>query len=109
MSEFIISGRQPKETYKTNVKNAGGSDINPATSEKQDEVIASLTDQLFTYKLSDIDDSSDPVYIGYLRKDGAWYIQKIASNATVTYAKGASGYMWSNRASETYAIFSTTF
>ncbi len=78
-----------------------GETVNPATSENQD-------DTLFNYKLSDIDDSTT-TYLGYLRKDGAWYIQKITSAGAVTYAAGASGYNFSNRTSETYAIFSTTF
>ena len=76
--------------------------INPATQEGQD-------DQLIDYKLSDVDESSDPVYLGYLRKDGAWYIQKITSSTTFRYVKGASGYNWSNRASETYDVFSAIF
>lgn len=65
-------------------------------------------DFLFNYKLSDIDDG-EPVYLGYLDKDGAWYIQKIVNGSTITYVKGDSGYDFSNRTSETYGSFDSVF
>lgn len=62
------------------------------------------------YSLSDIDDSTSTEYYGYEDADGAWYIKKFASNA-FTFVKGASGYStaWTNRASQTYASYGSTF
>lgn len=53
-------------------------------------------------------------YYGFLRDDGAYYIQKevIAGTLTTyTYTKGSSGYStaWTARTSQTYATFDTTF
>lgn len=90
-------------------KNVAGDRINPATEDKQDDIITADNDKLHKYKLSDIDDTSDPNYLGYLSKDGAWYIQRISSTGEVRYAKGDSGYNWSNRASETYNTFDNIF
>lgn len=67
-------------------------------------------DILAHYQMANLDTASDPIYLGYLQADGAWYIKKISVSAgTVTYAKGASGYDWSERANATYAAFDTTF
>ena len=88
--------------------NIDGEIINPATENKQDTQITSEADKLFNYKLSGIDDTTATVYLGYLNKDGAWYIAKYLSTG-VTYAKGSSGYNWSNRASESYGEFNNIF
>ena len=90
------------------LRNIEGDDINPATEDKQDTQITSEADKLFDYKLSGIDDTTSTVYLGYLNKDGAWYIAKYLSTG-VTYAKGSSGYNWSNRASESYGEFNDIF
>jgi len=85
--------------------------INPATEEKQDTQITNETDKLHDYKLSDIDDGDTEAvttYLGYLRKDGYWYIAKYTSTS-VRYVKGTSGYNWANRASETYNTFNNIF
>lgn len=68
-------------------------------------------DSLAHYKISDIDDGNAQYdYFGFLDKDGNWYImrQDVTSGA-FRYAKGASGYNWSNRASKTYNDFATEF
>ncbi len=98
MSEQIISGRPPQKSISQDTANSHLAAIE-----------SNQTDTLFNYKLSNIDDASDPVYLGYLAKDGAWYIQKITSAGAVTYAAGASSYNFANRVSETYAVFSTIF
>jgi hypothetical protein len=75
-------------------------------------VNTSIADILGNYKLSDIDDDGTTAYIGYLKKDGAWYIQKLVISGTattITYAAGTSGYDFSNRASETYNTFDVIF
>lgn len=77
---------------------------NPATE-------TNITDLLFHYKLAGIDDADATyTYLGYLKKDGGWMIQRIPNaGGEVYYAAGASGWNWANRAAETYAVFNTTF
>lgn len=62
------------------------------------------------YALSNIDDTTSTEYYGYEDKDGNWYIKKLASNA-ITFTKGPSGYAtaWTNRASQSYASYGSTF
>ena len=86
------------------ILNILGAEINPSTLEAQENT-------LLHYKLSDIDDevtAAGTTYLGYLDKDGAWYISKITATA-VTYVAGSSGYDWSNRASESYVSFDSAF
>lgn len=69
-------------------------------------------DQLLQYQMANYDTSSDPQYVGYLDKDGNWYIKKITdSTGVVEYVKGASGYAtaWTNRASQSYDTFDAIF
>lgn len=67
------------------------------------------------YKISDIDlAAATPRYYGYVRFDGSWYISKETVTAGVsayTFVKGTSAYStaWTDRASQTYASFSSTF
>lgn len=69
---------------------------------------------IFTsYIKSDADDAS-PGYIGWLRPDGAWIIQKetISSNLTTfRYACGTHSYTtnWIGRASLTYVLADSAF
>lgn len=86
MSEFIISGRGPKQ------------ELEP----------------IFGFSVSDTEEASGDgtSYYGFINKNGAWYIMKAVLSSGVTnytYAKGDSGYNWSNRASETYNRFDITF
>ena len=63
------------------------------------------------YYISDQDVGATSYY-GYLNSGGAWYILRAVITGAVTaytYASGSSGYNFANRASETYAIFSTAF
>lgn len=80
------------------LKDTGGTKIDPA--------IKSPTDG---YGIMNTDTVSTPYYYGFLNKDGAWYIVKEVGDGSFLYAKGSSGYNWSNRASETYASYSSTF
>ena len=66
-------------------------------------------DKLHQYKLSDIEEGATYTYIGYLDKDGAWYIMRIESDETFRYVKGDDSYNWSNRASESYDTFNNVF
>lgn len=62
------------------------------------------------YALSNIDDSTATEYYGYEDKDGNWYIKRFDSNA-FTFVKGSSNYStaWTNRASQSYASYGSTF
>ena len=64
------------------------------------------------YQISDQEVTGSTSYYGYLDKDGKWYIMRAVISSTVTaytYAAGADGYDFSNRAAESYASFDTTF
>ena len=67
-------------------------------------------DKLDQYKLSDYLFSGTDIYLGYLEKDGAWYIKKIAtSTGQVRYIAGGSSYDFSDPAGLSYDTFSATF
>jgi len=82
------------------------------TEDNSAAILALGQDNLANYKMDDFDVSSDPKYIGFQTKGGAYYITRynIASPA-VDYTKGASGYSaaWTNRAGESYSDFASTF
>jgi len=64
------------------------------------------------YKLSDYDIASNPMYEGFLNKEGSWYIVQINTATQVfRYCKGAAEYLtnWVNRASLTYDYFNNVF
>ncbi len=64
------------------------------------------------YQLTDYDDTSDPIYLGFLDKDGGWYIKEInEANGTVRFDKGTSDYStnWTGRTSLTYNYFDVEF
>ena len=86
--------------------------LNPAIEEKQDALIASLSDSLSNYHASDEDNTATHDYYGYVTKDGAWAIEQI-DNVTMAhrYIKGASDYTtsWITRLSLTYGLFNDIF
>lgn len=67
------------------------------------------------YHISDQDNAGSGVfYFGYLAREGEWYIMKqdgSSNPTTYTYAKGDSDYStaWTNRTTQTYVRFDTTF
>lgn len=68
--------------------------------------------KLDNYAVSDLDESSDPKYYGFLDEDGKWYIMMNSSNhfryesgqTLVTYQTA-----WAARASQIYSYFSDEF
>lgn len=64
------------------------------------------------YGISNTEDTGTYKYFGFENKDGAWYIMRktIATNIYL-YSAGSSAYStaWTNRASQTYASYATTF
>lgn len=64
------------------------------------------------YAISDIDETTSTSYFGFLEKNGAWYIMKMADNSGVlntTYAVGDSNYNFSNRALLNYSAYDYVF
>jgi len=68
--------------------------------------------ELQKYRFSDMDVSSDPMYVGYVDPDGAWYIMEFNNaSGTARYVKGSSGYTtaWTNRAIQSYGYYDAVF
>lgn len=60
-------------------------------------------------QLSDVDESGEPKYAGYLGSGGVWMIiMESASGAAIRYAFGKTAYStaWNDRATQTYALYS---
>lgn len=77
-----------------------------------DDLEQYVLDKLDQYKLSNYDTSTTTIYLGYEDKDGNYFIKKIdTTTGAITFTKGTSGYStaWTNRATESYASFATTF
>lgn len=87
--------------------------INTDTIEINNDALEALVeDTLQQYFMDDFDVSGNPIYVGYQRKDGYYYIQRFnTSTGAVDYTAGTSAYStaWTNRATESYADFATTF
>lgn len=69
-------------------------------------------DPLEKFKISDIDDASNPKYYGFIDRDGHWYILKEDTTAkTYRYAAGPIDYStnWTGRAALTYDLFNNVF
>lgn len=64
------------------------------------------------YAISDTESTATYKYFGFEDADGKWYIlRKTIATKIFLYAAGTTGYTtaWTNRASQTYATFDTTF
>lgn len=73
---------------------------------------SALVSALNGYELSDYDASGNPLYVGLVRADGYWCINSINTTTGASrYCVGTSDYStaWTNRASQTYALFDTVF
>jgi hypothetical protein len=61
---------------------------------------------------SDLDETADPYYYGFVDKDGRWYIMKRdVANGQFRFCNGDDGYIlaWTNRATQTYDYYYNTF
>jgi hypothetical protein len=77
-----------------------------------DDIEQYILDTLGHYKMDDFDVASDPKYVGYQDKGGNYYIVRYnIGTPAVDYTKGTTGYStaWTNRASESYSDFASTF
>lgn len=60
------------------------------------------------YQFANWDASGDPIYIGYVDKNGKWYIREInLANGTSKMAIGSAAYAtnWADRDNLTYGYF----
>lgn len=82
------------------LKDTSGVQIDPAEKRPTDG-----------YNISKIDDSSSPVYYGFINKDGAWFIMREDSDGTYLYTKGSSGFStnWAIKGTLTYGYFDEVF
>lgn len=70
------------------------------------------TDNLYgNFQVSDIDESGDPKYYGFINNKGAWYILKDTGGTTFRYIKGDTNYTtnWTSRSGLTYDYFYNIF
>ena len=69
-----------------------------------------MPDILGSYLASDVDESGDTKYYGFLSRSGAWYIMTVTDIAT-RYSKGSSGYVaaWTGRAALEYDYLNEVF
>jgi len=89
-----------------------------ATTAKQDEIVTAIGSITTTpkptdaYSISNIEATATYKYFGFEDKDGAWYImRKTLADNTFLYTAGASDYStaWTDRASQSYASYGSTF
>ena len=70
-----------------------------------------ISNSLTNYKISDVDDSTNLEYFGFLEKDSGWYILKISGSTEFRYVKGTTGYTtaWTGRAGQSYQYYDEVF
>lgn len=66
---------------------------------------------LGNYETSNVDESGDPKYYGFVDRDGNWYIMRNTSGTDFAYSRGITDYStnWTNRAALSYDSFSNVF
>lgn len=108
LNRSVIAGRASTGggTY-YNVK------VNPSGSLETNATITNVyTKETGSYSISDIEATSTYKYFGFERSDGYWYImRKTLATKKFEYVAGTSAYStaWTNRASQTYGSYSSTF
>ncbi len=71
-----------------------------------------IQDAKTNYVMSNYDVASNPTYLGYLDKDGNWFIKRInTTTGVIDFDSGTSAYStsWTNRASLSYQAFNVEF
>jgi hypothetical protein len=95
------------------LKDIAQNPIDPATKQKQDEIISALGDNGITNKLLQVDGVGTTTYLGYadpgsLTSGAVWAIKRIiesGSDASITWADGDASFdnIWDNRLALVYA------
>ena len=82
------------------VKNSEGVTIDPAEAQPTDG-----------YTISEIDDTGNTSYYGFVHKNGAWYITQETNTGAYRYAKGANSFAtnWTGRTLLSYDYFDNVF
>lgn len=82
------------------IKNTAGVEIDPAQAQPTDG-----------YTISELDDTGNPAYYGFVKSSGAWYIMSEDSSGAYRYSKGDTDFAtnWTNRTGLTYDYFNTVF
>lgn len=111
LADYQIKGDDVRVDADSFDKNLSLSDntIQKALETLDDLVATPIVDQ---YVLTNYDPTSDPMYFGFLKDDGSWFMQKVSSTSfIVLYATGASGYAaaWTGRAGLTYDTYDHVF
>lgn len=109
LNEHDTTGGIPAKRVKNYVWNSSTLEWERQTNSSSSASGGKATD---AYAISNIEDTGTYKYFGFEDADGAWYImRKTLADNTFLYAKGASNYStaWTNRASQTYASYATTF
>jgi len=71
-----------------------------------------IASNLASYELADYDAADNPIYVGNLDPNGAWYISSINTDTgAARYVRGLSAYStaWTNRATQDYDYFDAVF
>ena len=86
----------------------GGTNFVPVRVDPSGNLVAG--NDLSSYVASDITTAGDPLYYGFLRSDGAWYIMK-ETGGTYRFIKGASDYTtnWTGRAGLSFGYYDAIF
>lgn len=82
------------------IKDSSGTPIDPAEKQPTDG-----------YTITEVDDTGNTSYYGFVHKTGAWYITKEDNAGSYRYAKGASSFStnWTGRLSLNYDYFDNVF
>ena len=107
---FSRDGRLQVEVDRAGGSSAGG--LNQAESEALQSVATEAKqDPLASYKDAGMDIASNPMYLGFIDINGAWYIKKIDTESGSTFCKGDSDYptAWEGKEELTYGLFNNIF
>lgn len=74
------------------------------------EYVGDPMDPVASYRISDMDDTGDPRYFGYVDRNENWMITRM-TDTTVRYVKGSGDYVtnWNGRALLSYDYFFNIF
>jgi len=107
IAAMLLNPQKAGAAFFGSVPGPGTVGIKDSAGDLVDPAIKSPTDG---YGIMNVDDDgTHPNYYGFVNKDGAWYIVREAADGSFSYVKGNSGYDWSERASESYASYDSTF
>lgn len=75
------------------------------------EKVVTVSDDLRDYQFTNIDDSTDTLYVSFVNAKGEYYFKKIDTTSCMFY-RGTTGnytYDWNNKTTRTYQVFNEVF